>query len=99
LLAKLSVYELQPSQWHNVKQPLQNQQQASMKMTYTIIGFITVGGLFFITSCRNKATSENNQTSEQAKTTPKVHQTKDNAFEELGIWHNATLNNNISLPR
>jgi hypothetical protein len=55
-----------------------------MKMTYAIIGFILISGLFFyLTSCRNKVTAENNQTTEQTKTTPKVHQTKDNAYEEL----------------
>ena len=55
-----------------------------MKMTYSIIGLILVSGLiFYLTSCGNKKTAENKQESEQAKITPKVHQTKDNAYEEL----------------
>jgi hypothetical protein len=73
-----------------------------MKMTYTIIGFFLIGGFFFyLTSCGNKANAENNQSSEQAKTIPKVHQTKDNAYEELrNMAFKATPEQlNISLPK
>jgi hypothetical protein len=56
-----------------------------MKMTYIIIGIILAGGLvFYLTSCGNKSTANDKQlTTDQDTTTPKVHQTKDNAFEGL----------------
>jgi hypothetical protein len=56
-----------------------------MKITYIIIGIILVGGLvFYLTSCVNKSTANDNQTiSDQHTTKPKVHQTKENAFEGL----------------
>lgn len=46
-------------------------------MTYTIIGLIIASGLaFYLTSCRQKSMDKN-------ITTAKVHQTKENAYEEL----------------
>lgn len=59
--------------------------QKTMKMTYIIIVTILAGGLvFYLTSCRNKSTANDKQTvADQDSTKPKVHQTKENAFEEL----------------
>ncbi len=56
-----------------------------MKMIYIIIGIILAGGLvFYLTSCGNQSTSNNKQTvADQDMTKPKVHQTKENAFEGL----------------
>ena len=55
-----------------------------MKMTYTIIGLVLVGGLvFYLTSFRNKSTSTNQNTKSETTTTAKVHQTEENAYEEL----------------
>jgi hypothetical protein len=51
-----------------------------MKMTYTIIGLALAGGLvFYLTSFRNKSTTAKTETT----TTAKVHQTEENAYEEL----------------
>ena len=54
-------------------------------MTYIIIGIILAGGLvFYLTSYGNKSTTNDKQTfADQDTTTPKVHQTKENAFEGL----------------
>lgn len=54
-------------------------------MTYIIIGIILAGGLvLYLTSCGNKSTANENQTTaDQDTTKPKVHQTKENAFEGL----------------
>lgn len=54
-------------------------------MTYIIIGIILAGGLvFYLTSCGNKSTANDKQTfADQDMTTPKVRQTKENAFEGL----------------
>jgi len=54
-------------------------------MTYIIIGIILAGGLvFYLTSCRNKSTANDKQAiADQDTTKPKVHQTKENAFEGL----------------
>ena len=54
-------------------------------MTYIIIGIILAGGLiFYLTSCGNKSKANSNGTvTEQDTTKPKVHQTKENAFEGL----------------
>jgi hypothetical protein len=47
-----------------------------MKMTYIIIGIILVGGLvFFLTSCRNKSTSDTSNV--------KIHKPKENPFDGL----------------
>ena len=56
-----------------------------MKMAYIIIGIVLVGGLvFYLTSCGNKSTANDKQsTTDQGTTKPKVHQTKENAFEGL----------------
>lgn len=56
-----------------------------MKMTYIIIGIILAGGLVFcLTSCGNKSTASDKQSVvDQDTTIPKVHQTKENAFEGL----------------
>lgn len=56
-----------------------------MKMTYIIIGIILAGGLVFcLTSCGNKSTANDKQSvADQDTTRPKVHQTKENAFEGL----------------
>ena len=54
-------------------------------MTYIIIGIILTGGLvFFLTSCGGKSIESDKQSvADQDTTKPKVHQTKENAFEEL----------------
>jgi len=54
-------------------------------MTYIIIGIIlAVGLVFYLTSCGNKTTANDKQsTADQDTTKTKVHQTKDNAFEGL----------------
>lgn len=54
-------------------------------MTYIIIGIILAGGLiYFFTSCQNKTSANDKQlTSDQDTIKPKVHQTKENAFEGL----------------
>jgi len=54
-------------------------------MTYIIIGIILAGGLiFYLTSCRNKKSANDKQsTTDQDTSKPKVHQTKENAFEGL----------------
>ncbi|MFZ4726855.1 MAG: hypothetical protein ACOYMD_15585 [Paludibacter sp.] len=54
-------------------------------MTYIIIGIIIAGGLFFyLTSCQNKTSVNDNQsTTDQDTIKTKVHQTKENAFEGL----------------
>lgn len=54
-------------------------------MIYIIIGIILAGGLiFYLASCRNKSQAENKDTTaDQDTTKPKVHQTKENAFEGL----------------
>lgn len=54
-------------------------------MTYIIIGIILAGGLiFYFTSIGNKSTVNDKQTiAEQGTTKTKVHQTKENAFEDL----------------
>jgi hypothetical protein len=56
-----------------------------MKMTSIIIGIILAGGLvFYLTSCGNKSTANDKQSvADQDTTKPKVHQTKENAFEGL----------------
>ena len=56
-----------------------------MKMTYVIIGIILAGGLvFFLTSCGNKSTANDKQsTTDHDTTKPKIHQTEENPFEEL----------------
>ena len=60
-------------------------EQATMKMTYIIIGIILAGGLgFYLTSCGNKTISNDKQlTTDQDTSKTKVHQTKENAFEGL----------------
>jgi hypothetical protein len=71
-----------------------------MKMTYTIIGLILVGGLtFYLTSCGNKSADQNKQ-ADQNISTVKVNQTKDNAYEDLrNMAFKATPEQlNISLP-
>ncbi len=62
-----------------------NTKRSTMKMTYIIFGIILAGGLvFYLTSCGNKSTAYDKQlTTDQDTTKPKVHQTKDNAFEGL----------------
>lgn len=57
----------------------------TMKMTYIIIGIIlAVGLVFYLTSCGNKSTAKDKQSfAEQDTPKPKVHQTKENAFEGL----------------
>lgn len=54
-------------------------------MTYIIIGIILAGGLaFYLTSCGNKSSANNKRSvTDQDTTKPKVHQTKENAFEGL----------------
>jgi hypothetical protein len=61
--------------------------QTTMKMTYIIIGIILAGGLiFYLTSCANKSTSKDKQTTADLDTNKqKVHQTKENAYEGLRI--------------
>jgi len=55
-----------------------------MKMTYLIIGIILAGGLvFYLTSCGNKSTANEKKSTPEQDTKPKVHQTKENAFEGL----------------
>ena len=56
-----------------------------MKMTYIIIGIILAGGLvFYLISCGNRSKVNDKQTiAEQDTSKPKVHQTKENAFEGL----------------
>ena len=59
--------------------------QTKMRMTYIIIGIILAGGLvFYLTSCGNKTTVKDNQTTNYQDTSkPKVHLTKENSFEGL----------------
>ena len=54
-------------------------------MTYLIIGIIIAGGLvFYLTSCGNKSAANDKELiPDQNTTKPKVHQTKENAFEGL----------------
>ncbi len=54
-------------------------------MTYFIIGILLLTGFIFcLTSCRNKSTANDKQTTPNETTTNhKVHQTKENSFEGL----------------
>lgn len=54
-------------------------------MPYIIIGIILTGGLvFYLTSCGNKSIGNDKQAiADQDTTKPKVHETKENAFEGL----------------
>jgi len=68
--------------WATVGQT--NNKQTTMKMTYLIIGIILAGGLvFYLTSCGNKSTANEKKSTPEQDTKPKVHQTKENAFEGL----------------
>jgi hypothetical protein len=54
-------------------------------MTFFIIGIILAGGfVFYLTGCGNRSTANVKQAvTDQDTSNPKVHQTKDNAFEGL----------------
>jgi len=54
-------------------------------MTYIILGVLLIGGLaFYLTSCKSKTSSKDQQTASQQDTTnPQVHHTKTNTFNDL----------------
>lgn len=71
-------------------------------MTYLIIGILLIGGVvFYLTSCKNKANSEDKQTAAKQDTTlPKVYHTTTNTFHDLrGMAFSATPEQlQLSLP-
>jgi hypothetical protein len=74
----------------------------AMRMTYLIIGVLLIGGLaFYLTSCKNKASSGDKQTPTRQDTTlAKVYHPKTNTFNDLrGMAFSATPEQlQISLP-